>query len=333
MTASDALDTDHAGRLAVLAAHTDNPSAFLALNRDKTCFTTPGVDGFVAYRRVGWYWVQFGGPFAPEPDRARLLADFLAAARAARRRVVAVQVPREDADLYAGHRFSVNQLGASYALELDGWSLGGKRFVRLRNKISRAKRAGLTIEEIDPVAHAETLAAIDAQWLRGKGRRAHELAFTIGEIGGPLQPWRRLFLGTVDGTPIGYISYAPVFGARSGWLHDLSRRRPDAPPGVMEAVNLHAIERFRESGCAWLHFGFTPFTGLSDDHLHPSASRPATRMLRAAERRGGLFYPAATQLEYKLKWQPTATIPEYVAFRGRVAPGGILAFLRATKAI
>src|SRR4051812_38660729 len=76
------------------------------------------------------------------------------------------------------------------------------------------------------------------------------------------QPRRRVFLGSIDGKAIGYISYAPVWGSRPGWLHDLSRRRADVPPGVMEAINSTAMETFRGEGAAWLHFGFTPFVGL-----------------------------------------------------------------------
>ncbi|MGV9674160.1 bifunctional lysylphosphatidylglycerol flippase/synthetase MprF [Nocardia sp. NPDC003482] len=328
MTAPDALQpTGLAAAVEVLRAHGDNPSAFLALNRDKERFTVPGIDGFVAYRRVGRYRVQFGGPFAAPPDRERLLAAFLADTRAARRRAMAVQVGADDAELYAAQGFSVNQLGASYALELRDWSLSGKRFVRLRNKISRARRAGLRVEEVDATTYAAALAAIDERWLAGKG--AKPLTFTVGEIGGPAQAWRRLFLGLIDDEPIGYISYAPAYGSRPGWLHDLSRRVPQAPPGVMEAINLTAVERFRESGSPWLHFGFTPFTGLAEEFRTTSASGPATALLRAVQDRGGLLYPAHSQLDYKLKWFPSVTIPEYVAFRGRIAPGAVLGFLRA----
>src|SRR6266478_3515452 len=134
----------------ILARCAENPSAFLALN-DETChFTVDGVDGVVAYRLAGRRTiVQFGGVFADPADRALLLAAFLDFAHVQRRTVVAVQLMRQDAELYATYGFTVNQFGADYARELSGFSLRGKRHMQLRNKVSRARRAGVSAVEAD----------------------------------------------------------------------------------------------------------------------------------------------------------------------------------------
>ena len=72
-----------------------------------------------------------------------LLAGFLDFARVQRRKVVTVQLMWQDAELYATYGFTVNQLGADYARELSAFSLRGKTYVQLRNKVSRARRAGV----------------------------------------------------------------------------------------------------------------------------------------------------------------------------------------------
>ncbi|MFF0816697.1 bifunctional lysylphosphatidylglycerol flippase/synthetase MprF [Rhodococcus sp. NPDC003318] len=316
-----------------ISRHADNPSAFLALNQGNELFTAPHLDGFIAYREVGRCWIQFGGPFAAADDRAALLQAFLDAAGRRRRRVLALQLQHDDATLYAERGMRVNQIGASYAVELSGMTLRGKRFVRLRNKISRATRAGLEIAEVDAAEHADRIEQIDRVWLRQKGRHVRELQFLVGEIGGPAQEHRRLFLGTVDGVPVGYVSYAPVHGSRPGWLHDLSRRVPDAPPGVMEAINFSACQRFREGGAEWLHFGFTPFTSLDPVHEMTTASAPITRIVGLLGEHGSFVYPSATQLEYKLKWYPEATLPEYMAYDGWFRPRLAWALLRVTNSI
>src|SRR5690349_18143906 len=78
-----------------LRRRADNPSAFLALNAGTQHFTTPGIDGVIAYRRAGRRTiVQLGGVFADPADQPRLLAAFLAHATQLRRRVVAVQLLR-----------------------------------------------------------------------------------------------------------------------------------------------------------------------------------------------------------------------------------------------
>lgn len=317
--------------LAVLEAYAENPSGFLALNRGNSYFTSPGIDGFVCYRQHGRRLIQFGGPFAGAGDREPLEAAFLEHAHRAGRKVIGVQLQRADAELFAGLGLTVNQIGASYAVPLTGFSLRGKRFVRLRNKISRALRAGLEITEADPGKVTEEIAGIDGQWLRQKGKHTKELTFLIGEIGGEWQHLRKLFVGRIYGVAVAYVSYVPVYGSAPGWLHDLSRRLPDCPPGVMEAINLHAIERMREQEMPWLHFGFTPFTGLDESHTLPTASRTTTRMIRWIAEHGDRIYPARSQLEYKSKWHPTEVLPEYFAFDGGVSPRSLWSVARVTN--
>jgi len=316
-----------------LARYADNPSAFLALNSGNEYFTAPSADGFVCYRPHGRRWIQFGGPFADDAGRKDLQAAFIDHAHSLGRRVVGVQLQRRDAEVFASLGLTVNQVGASYAVELAGFNLRGKRFVRLRNKISRALRAGLEIEEADAGQVAADIADIDARWLRQKGRHVKELAFLVGEIGGTWQPMRKLFLGRIDGRPIAYISYVPVYGSRPGWLHDLSRRLPDCPPGIMEAINAHAIEHVRALNSPWLHFGFTPFTSLDRSCELPTASRAAARICKFLAEHGDSVYPARSQLDYKLKWYPSMVLPEYFAFDGGISARSLWSLARVTNIV
>jgi lysylphosphatidylglycerol synthetase-like protein (DUF2156 family) len=330
-------DADVPGDLApVLPAirrHADNPSAFLALNRGNRYFTAPPLDGLVVYRSAGSYLVQFGGPFAAPADRAALLRAFVAHAAAAGKRVVSIQLQRADADLYGANGFTVNQVGASYALELSGYTLGGSRFMRLRNKISRARRSGLTVVEAPYEQYRDRIAAIDARWLRAKGWHVKQIQYLVGECGGPAQEHRRLFVGSIDGEAVAYISYAPAYGTRPGWLHDLSRRLPVVPPGVMEAINATAIEAVRADGAPWLHFGFTPFSALDPAHETDAGSAAVARFMRLLAEHGNAVYPARTQVAYKEKWGPNLVLPEYLAFHGRARFGAIWQVLRVTNSI
>jgi lysylphosphatidylglycerol synthetase-like protein (DUF2156 family) len=330
---------EHAEVIGVLARHADNPSAFLAVNDGTRHFRVPEIDGVIAYRPAGRRTlVQFGGVFADGTHRAALLAAFLAFAARQRRRVVAVQLMAEDATLYSASGFTVNQLGADYARELAGFTLAGKKHMQLRNKISRARRAGLrvvelTAEQADEPAMADQLRALDRSWLRSKGRHVKELEFMVGQRGGPAQPARRLFVAVEGaGSVQAYVSFSPVFGPRSGWLHDLSRRRPDAAPGALELIVSTVIDQLRAEGSGYLHFGFTPFTGLSAGRELPGASPVAARLIRLLAERGAVVYPAADQLAYKQKWGLDVIEPEYVAFHGGISLRSIWGLLRLTNA-
>jgi lysylphosphatidylglycerol synthetase-like protein (DUF2156 family) len=293
--------------------HADNPSSFLAVNDGNEYFTLPEVDGVIVFRRTGRYLVQFGGPFAPPPACLPLQRAFVALAESEGRQIVAVQLQGADAPAFLELGFTVNQMGASFAKELAGFSLYGTKFMRLRNKISRALRAGLTIAEVAPDDWYEAMRELDANWLTIKGER--KLEFLVGEYGGPYQHLRRLFIGTIEGKLVGYISYTPVYGSRPGWMHDLSRRLPDAMPGVMETINRVAIETFQREQVPWLHFGFTPFTELTGQPSFPGHSKAFHWFMEHLWANGEAVYPAQSQLAYKQKWAPNLVLPEYVAFQ------------------
>jgi lysylphosphatidylglycerol synthetase-like protein (DUF2156 family) len=288
-----------------------NPSAYFAFSEGNSYFRMPDVPGLIVYRPTGRYLVQFGGPFAPEEVRRTLLRGFVEFAAEQGRQIVAVQVQHADAPPYLEEGFTVNQMGASYAVDLDTFSLYGTKFMQLRNKISRALRTGLEISEASYDDWRDAIKGLDRLWLRTKGEGVKELEFLVGQLGGRHQSERRLFVATQNDKLIGYVSYSPVFGPQPGWMHDLSRRQPDSPPGVMEAINKAAIDVFRAEGVPWLHFGFINHLGEHGEHI----------------------YPARTQLAYKEKWAPTLVLPEYIAFQRGASLPALVHIFRACNAI
>ncbi|HEY3608761.1 MAG TPA: DUF2156 domain-containing protein [Pseudonocardiaceae bacterium] len=313
--------------------YADNPSAFLAVNDGNSYFTEPGLDGVIVYRRTGAYLVQFGGPFAAVDSAVPLLRAFRAFAHNEGRRIVGIQLQRADAEIYLHNGFTVNQVGASYAVDLSRFSLQGTRFMRLRNKIARAHKAGLIVFEATVAEWGDAMRALDGVWLHSKGEHVRQLEYLVGQYGGEMQPHRRLFVGTIDGDLAGYISYSPVYGSRTGWMHDLSRRIPGKLPGIMEAVNKAAIDTFIAESVDWLHFGFTPFTGLDAASELPGYHHGFHQFMHLLWEYGEAVYPAQTQLAYKEKWAQHVVLPEYVAFDGPVDIAGFVHVFRAAGAL
>jgi lysylphosphatidylglycerol synthetase-like protein (DUF2156 family) len=191
--------------------------------------------------------------------------------------------------------------------------------MKLRNKIKRARAAGLRTLEVgtDPgllrsAATFARLSQVSEGWLRKKGKK--ELAFMIGELGEPADTRRRIFavLDTAEQIQ-GFITYVPASGERPGYLHDLTRRAPTAPPGTMELCNAEAIAQLQREAVAYLHFGFTPF--VVDAPEGPYASRGLAWGRRLLGKYGRAIYPAQSQIDYKLKWGPQIIEPELLAAR------------------
>ncbi|MFZ3499320.1 DUF2156 domain-containing protein [Streptomyces sp. 5.8] len=313
-------------------SQSENPSSFLALNEGNETFGVPEADGVISYRRAGRYAVQFGGPFVEPASYDTLLERFRAYVHGEGLSLVGVQLQRDDAEAYARQGFTVNQIGASWAVRIPDLTLRGTRFMQLRNKVSRAHRNGLKIQEVQASDWQDGLAGIDRAWLGAKGEGTRPLEFLVGQIGGTMQAHRRLFVGTIDDAPVAYISYSPVYGSRAGWMHDLSRRIPEGSPGLMEAINAHALEVFRGEGVEWLHFGFTPFTGLDASHEVPGHSPAFQWLMHFLWAEGAALYPAQTQLAYKQKWAADVLIPEYVAFESQASLAGFAHIFRASNA-
>jgi lysylphosphatidylglycerol synthetase-like protein (DUF2156 family) len=328
------LDLDQV--LGCLSRHAHNPSSYLTLNDGNSYFSVPELDGVIAYRPSGRFLVQLGGVFAEVAHRDRLLARFLEFAREADRQVIAIQLLGDDVQEYLTHGFTVNQLGASYARSLSGFSLSGKRYVRLRNKISRARRTGVEVREILRDRTPELMGqldAIDRGWLKGKGIGVAELSFLVGQRGGAAEAGRRLFVAYQHDTIVAYHTFSPVFGRHAGWLHDLSRRTADAPPGVSELIIHTAVEKFVGEGAGHLHFGLTPFTGIDTRHRLPGHSPLGDRIVHWLAEHGEFVYPAKSQAAYKEKWQPDLIQPEYVAFQQGLRLAAVWRLLRMTNAV
>lgn len=309
-----------------------NPSSFLAVNEGNSYFALPGRPGVIVYRPAGDFLVQFAGPFAPDNSYVELARAFADYAQANNRRLAIVQMQKRDAEIYAREGFTVNQIGASYAVDLSTFTVAGTRYMQLRNKISRAVRSGMTIIEADYDQWKDGVRNINTKWLPLKGEGARPLEYLVGQTGGEMQKHRRLFIGHIDGEAVGYVLYSPVFGTNPGWMHDLSRRLPESPAGVMEAINKTAIDTFRSEGVPWLHFGFTPFTSLSDER-EVSGHSLGFKWLMQYLWENQVVYPASSQLAYKQKWNPTLITTEYAAFPGKASAEGFVNIWRAANAM
>ena len=293
----------------------DHPSGFLMLSSRNQRFTVPGISGFISFREQGRHVIALGGVQAPQSQRGVLLDHLLAFASSRRRRVLVVQLRAEQVQLFSDRGFSINQVGTSFGLSLRNFTLRGTRKMQLRNKISRARASGLRVVEfgVDWPRNEMTfgeLHEVSAEWLKAKNKK--ELDFMIGEIGPPEDARRRIF-AAIDPTDrcVAFITYVPSWGRAPGYLHDLSRRLPSAPPGALELCNARAIEVMISEGAPYLHFGFTPFVVGGPEF--PGANRLAAWAVPLLYRYGAAIYPAASQAHYKLKWTPDIIEREYLA--------------------
>lgn len=315
----DGLDPRFSGQpAAAIIDALEHPSGYLAQSRRNRRFMLADTPGFIAYRSQGQHLWMFGGVHADEQHAPRLLDRFIAFANQRGQRVGAVQVRPHQVELFSHRGFDVNQLGSTYAVTLQSFTTSGSKKMQLRNKINQARKAGCTVVELGrevprDQSWFDKLDAISKAWISGKGN--NEFDFMVGEVGTPEDTRRRIFV-VLNGEqqPTAFITYVPVTGgSKPGYLHDLTRRLPDTPSGVMELCNVTAMERFKSEGVTHLHFGFTPF--IIDEEPEKPAHRLVHQLILWVRKYGQRLYAADSQVAYKLKWGIDVIEREYLAVR------------------
>src|SRR5262249_49149524 len=172
----------------VLVKILNHPSGYLALSSRNHAFVVDGIPGLISYRQQGKHLWLFGGVHAEAENAGELLDQFLRFAAQKALRVAAVQVRQAQVELFAKRGFQLNQFGTTFAASLKGYSFGGGPKMQLRNKIQRARRAGLKVVELGKEVPADAtwfakVEEISAKWVEAKGKK--ELDFMTGELGGP----------------------------------------------------------------------------------------------------------------------------------------------------
>lgn len=316
----------------------NHPSLFLTLNSGISTFTVEGLAGYLPFQDDGKCLFILTGVISSADNREPLLKAFISHAVEHGRELSCVQLRRDQAELFERLGFHVNQMGCSYTLDLERFTMAGSPFMSLRNKIKRAEKAGVIVKELgvdlpNGPDQQRMLSSITEEWLKAKGSKKL-LSFMVGDLGASGLDKERIFVAVLHDKIVGFISYVPAFGEYNGWMHDLTRRVSKVPPGTMELVNVEAIKRFKQEGEKYLNFGLTPFYGVTDEFdTYSSRSRLLRWILGALEKQGQRIYPAASQVAYKLKWQPMSVTPEYFATYGKFRVGILLRLMKLTNAI
>src|SRR3954462_12044242 len=121
-----------------------------------------GVAGFV---RRGRWAVMATSPATPHGTQDTPPAEIIERLRRERLRPVFAAVP--DPERFIAHGLYTHPIADDAVVELDGFSLAGKKRASIRHSVTSARRAGLVVEAYGP-EHAEGCAAVSAHWLRTK---------------------------------------------------------------------------------------------------------------------------------------------------------------------
>src|SRR5689334_6360722 len=294
-----------------------NSNSYVLLEGPKSYFTSPDVEGFLAYQISAGIALIAGDPVCAPGDARRLIHAFSSAVM---RPVGAYQVSPEILTAFRQEGFADVQIGKEAVFNLDQFTLCGGKMELVRAATNKARRAGVVISEHDPFAFGadtlnEELREISREWLKAKGNR--ELGFVLGSLGLEQPSAKRYFLARSNhgtGRIEGFIVCEPIFG-RSGYYLDVTRRRPDAIRGTMELLTAEILRLLREEGYEMASMGVAPLALLDDPDLadHPLVAK----LMRFVYQRVNTNYDFKQLYRYKAKYHPHNWEPRYFCFNQR----------------
>ena len=312
-----------------------NSSSYVLLEGPKRYFTSPKVNGFVAYQLSAGVAVIGGDPICAPAEASLLLEEFLRAMQ--ERPVCAYQVTPEMLRAFRRAGFKHIQIGNEAIFDLTRFTLAGGQMELVRAATNKARREDVVIFEHRPFAlDAEQinkeLREVSAEWLQEKGNS--EMGFLLGSPTLERRSAKRYFVarsGGGKGRIEGFIVCEPIYG-RNGYYLDCTRRRVDAVRGTMELLTAEIFRRLRDEGYDLGSMGLAPLANLDDPDLshHPRL----TRLMKFAYERVEGTYDFKHLYRYKAKYHPHRWERRYLCFnQPRFSPRMLYATIQVRNAI
>jgi glycosyltransferase 2 family protein len=295
-------------RTILSAADNAEPESNLALLGDKRFLFSESGDSFLMFGVRGRTWVAMGGPVGRRDERLELLWRFreLADAHAARPGVYGLDP--EDLPDVVELGFSIQKTGESAVLQLQDFSMQGRKREVLRRNWRRAGESGAVFEVIEPGAAAacmDELRRVSDAWL---GHHAGgEKAFSMGGFSERYVDEFPVALVRVEGRIAAFATLWPT-PDHSAFSMDLMRYSDEAPKNVMDFLFVELLLWGQAKGYGAFEFGVAPLAGLEDRPLAPIMSR----LGRLLFERGEDLYNFQGVRRYKDKYDPLWR-PRYIA--------------------
>ena len=281
-----------------------SPLSYLTLNPRLSHFTRPGADGYIAWGKAGRTAVALTDPITSVEDLEGLTGAFRMDCEARDEHVVFFGATgRFDRELVrlGYHRYI---LGRDAVLDAAGFSLKGNRMQNIRRGCNHARNVGLEAFELKGGSGADMKAFheihdISRKWLRLK--RTPEIEHIVWKLDSVPNPDLRYFIARSSDRLEAFVTFNPIYPT-GDWYLDLTRRRVDAPNGVLDYLIVESLKVLRAEGMRKLYLGMVP-----DPKIHRQMY-PGQRIMKGMMRLGAQFsdllYPVKSEHFFKEKYQP-----------------------------
>lgn len=209
------------------------------------------------------------------------------------------QAQDEFLDVLKKRGFLSIPIGVEALVDLEAFTLEGKKMQEVRSAQNRAEREGWTIRDFLP-SDWEKVRALDKKWLRIHGNK--EIGFGMGKSSLKyLSESKTTLLFDKDDNLLAYLNNIELTGINSRAV-DLMRKDPDARyKGVMEVLFLHEINQAKDEGKKYYDLGLSPLAEM-DKSL--ADNKIAFNLLSLIYKKQNHYYDFKGLHHFKSKFQP-----------------------------
>jgi len=254
----------------IVSKYGQNPLSYLALENDKKYFFAKGYEGVISFAVVNDVAVVCGDIICSDDDAPIFLAEFMGFCKENNYSILLLDVTEKFLELYKTMGFDSTKYGEDACFLLEEYNLKGGKVAKVRAAINHANKAGITVSEYKPkqqrdIEIEKEIKDVSREWLASK--KSSELSFMMGGIGLE-EPYNRRFFVARDASKkmLGFAVFIPYDGQKS-YLADVTRRRNNAPQGVMEKLIYDGFMVFKEEGATWGNIGLIPLANVREDNV------------------------------------------------------------------
>ena len=302
----------------IVSKYGQNPISYLALENDKKYFFGKFCEGVIAFEVVGDVAACCGDIICSDEDVPILLSEFMYFCRENNYSILLLNVTDKFLSYYKEVGFDSVKYGEDACFLLSEYNLAGGKVAKVRAAINHANKAGITVWEYKPKEHRNMaierqIEEISKEWLASK--KSGELSFMLGGIGLDEPYDRRFFIARdIDDKILGFVVFVPYEG-KNAYLADVTRRRNDAPQGVLEKLIYDGFMTFKAEGAEWGSMGLVPLANVRADD---TPAKLTTRLFEYIYENLNNVYGFKPLHHAKDKYAPTHWQSRYLAYYPKI---------------
>ncbi|TKD72329.1 phosphatidylglycerol lysyltransferase domain-containing protein [Pseudalkalibacillus hwajinpoensis] len=297
---------------AFLKEHGGHHLSHLMLLKDKEIYWAQQGNVLIAYKQIANKLVVLGDPIGVESLVFEAMKEFCEYGENNGLTPVFYQVsPRYMAYYHElGYRFL--KLGEESVMDLDGFSLAGKKGAKLRTRCNKFARNSFSFSVVHPPYTNEllsTLSKVSDSWLGDQKEKGFSVVSFNEEY---VSSFPIALLYDPKGEVVAFATLATDY--KSSVCIDLMRKRCDSPHGTMDVLFIHIFKWLKENDYRSCSLGMAPLSNVGN---HKDAFM-SEKLMRLAFNHANSFYNFKGLRDFKSKftdkWEPKYLVYKNTCF-------------------